>query len=96
MEIAKYPSAHMMTAGLMDQEAFIDEATGMSIFTQYLVEGFTGKADYTKDEVISLTELLIYVQDKVSTKVETKYHKAQTPVMGKIKGAGEMIFLLNK
>ena len=91
--IAKYPSAHMMTAGLLEQEAYIESNKKNSVFTRYLVNGLNGSADYTKDKVISLTELLVYVQDGVSMYVKDRFDKEQTPMMGKIKGSGEMIFI---
>jgi len=93
-QLAKYPGAHMMTAGLMDQEAQIDIQEGVSVFTQKLVNGLQGAADLIPDKVITLSELLVYVQDQVSTQVMERYGKEQIPVMGKVKGAGEMLFLL--
>ncbi|MCA9498570.1 MAG: caspase family protein [Nitrospira sp.] len=92
--LAKYPGAHMMTAGLMEQNANIDTQVGVSIFTQKLVAGLEGQADLTKDKVITLSELLVYVQDKVSQYVFQNFNESQVPVMGKVKGAGEMLFRL--
>jgi hypothetical protein len=89
----------MMTAGMVDQEAF-DYRGVMSVFTHFLVQGLSTKdADYTKDDVVTLTELLVFVQDKVSTyvaglKTTGPEQRRQTPVLGKIGGAGEMIFVL--
>ncbi|MFX0196683.1 MAG: triple tyrosine motif-containing protein [Candidatus Hodarchaeota archaeon] len=95
-ELAEYPSAHMMTAGLVDQVAFAERDQKLSVFTRYLVEGLKGQADYTNDDLITLTELLVFVQDRVSRRVEkiSDGEKKQTPVMGKIMGAGEMLFFL--
>jgi len=92
--LSRYSSAHMMTAGLVDQEAFADADQKMSIFTSFLIKGLS-EADYTKDNAITLSELTLYVQDSVSRYVFEKYQKEQTPVMGKVKGAGEMVFVVD-
>jgi hypothetical protein len=93
-ELAEYPGAHMITAGLMGQAAQADRNKTISIFTFYLTKGLNGAADYNKGGVITLSELLFYVQDNVAKYVETNYKVNQTPVLGKIKGAGEMLFFL--
>jgi hypothetical protein len=93
-DLFAYPGAHMMTAGLMEQEAHIDIQDGVSVFTQYLAKGLSGEADWNKDKIITLSELLAYVQNKVSKQVSDKYGESQVPVMGKVKGAGEMLFRL--
>jgi len=92
--LSRHSSAHMMTAGLADQEAFADAEQQMSIFTSFLIKGLH-EADYTKDGAITLSELTLYVQDSVSRYVFEKYQKEQTPVMGKVKGAGEMVFVVD-
>ena len=94
VEISKYKGAHMMTAGLLNQKAIAENNN--SLFTKYLVKGISGNADYNNDSVITLTELLVFVQNNVSSYAKTKYGVTQTPMMGKIKGAGEMIFIINK
>jgi hypothetical protein len=59
--LLKYPSAHMMTAGLMEQNAQVDTQPGLSVFTQILYEGLEGKAELTNDNIVTLSELLVYV-----------------------------------
>ena len=88
LHIATQNGTHMITAGMADQEAQMDNELRMSTFTHYVTEGLTGQADYTNDEVVSLTELLLFVRYNVATKTAG----AQTPMMGRISGAGEMIF----
>src|SRR5262249_40095445 len=90
--LAEYPGAHMMTAGLMGEDALVDLQDGHSVFTKYLVKGLAGAADWNGDKVITLSELLAYVQDNVSKYVSEKFNETQIPVMGKVKGAGEMLF----
>ena len=94
LELVKYPSAHIMTAGLMFQEALSVKLGNQSVFTKYLVEGLEGKADWSGDDVITLNELICYVQNEVAEYVKNEFDKTQTPVMAKLKGNGEMIFLL--
>lgn len=93
--LLKYPSAHMMTAGLMDQNAQVDTQTGVSVFTQILYNGLQGKAELTKDNIITLSELLVYVQSNVSKYVKEKWNVEQVPSMGIIQGSGEMLFFTN-
>jgi Caspase domain len=82
--------AHILTAGMGDQNARMDNEFKMSVFTHYLVEGLTNKAaDYTKDGIITLTELLIYVQYHVAQRTDSQ----QIPSWGRIDGFGEIIFL---
>jgi hypothetical protein len=90
--LIEYPGAHMMTAGLMEQEAHVDLQDGVSVFTEYLAKGLAGAADWNHDKVITLSELLVYVQDNVAKHVSEKFNESQVPVMGKVKGAGEMLF----
>ncbi len=79
----------MITAGTEDQSAEMDLAEKGSTFTKYLAEGLS-QADFTKDSVITLTELLLYVRFQVGKKT----NGAQTPRLGCIQGPGEMVFFL--
>lgn len=94
--LLKYPSAHMMTAGLMEQNAQVDTQTGVSVFTQILYEGLEGKAELTDDNIITLSELLVYVQRNVSKYVKEKWNVEQVPSMGIIRGPGEMLFFVKR
>lgn len=66
------------------------------MFTEFLVKGLDGAADWNGDKVVTLSELLAYVQvqDGVSKRVYQINGDSQVPVMGKVKGAGEMLFRL--
>jgi uncharacterized caspase-like protein len=92
--LADYPGAFMMTAGLMEQEAHIDLQDGVSVFSEYFAKGLSRAADWNDDGVVTLSELLAYVQNNVSKRVSemTNPKESQVPVMGKVKGAGEMLF----
>lgn len=93
VEISKYDGAHMMTAGLLNQKAIAENDN--SIFTKFLVKGMSELGDYNRDDVVTLSELLVYVQNNVSNYAKTRYGVTQTPMLGKIKGVGEMMFILN-
>jgi hypothetical protein len=91
--IATVKGAHMMTAGMSEQEAQMDNQLRMSVFTYFLTQGLSHaknstNADYTGDGIITLTELLLYVQYEVAKKT----HGTQIPMLGRIEGQGEMIF----
>ncbi len=88
LNVAVEPGAHMITAGLADQEAVMDVQRRMSTFTWYFAKGMEGAADYTKDNIITLTELLLYTRYHVAKKTDG----AQTPMIGRLKGPGEMVF----
>jgi len=92
-KIATKKGAHMMTAGIVEQNAQVDLNLKMSIFTHFLANGLSKtekvkNADYTNDGIITLTELLLYVQYEVAQKTNA----TQIPMLGRIHGDGEMIF----
>lgn len=86
--IAEIPGAHVMTAGLAGQAAFVDNSARISFFTRALVDGLKGEADVYKDQVITLSELEVYVRRQVALATESK----QTPMVGDIVGAGQIVF----
>jgi WD40 repeat protein len=51
-----------------------DSKVGHGFFTQALLEGLAGKADYNKDGVIHLSELDLYVTERVKELSEGKQH----------------------
>jgi hypothetical protein len=86
--VASKEGSHLMTAGLANQEAEQDPGLQMSTFTYFLADGLSGKADYTQDGVITLSELLVYVRYNVAART----NGAQTPMAGRLSGSGEIIF----
>lgn len=87
--LATQKGSHIMTAGMSDQNARMYENLQMSVFTHFLVKGLVSKqADYTKDGIVTLGELLIYVQYNVASYTNS----AQVPMSGRISGNGEIIF----
>jgi peptidoglycan hydrolase-like protein with peptidoglycan-binding domain len=89
-EVASNDGIHMMTAGLASQDAqMVRGGLNKSVFTHFLTEGLlSSDSDYTNDGVISLSELLVYTRYKVAEYT----HGAQTPMIGRLKGTGEMFF----
>lgn len=82
--------AFMLTAGMANQLAQIDPKLGMSTFTHFLAEGLNGSADILGNNgLITLSELFVYVQYKVAEQTAAK----QIPMLGRMKGDGEMLFL---
>jgi hypothetical protein len=93
----KYPSARLMTAGFMDQNAYVDPKTGASIFTQVLCEGLDGKAGPETDNVITLDDLYGYVARKVSAYVSDALQQKQVPQIINIGGVtGGMLFFIKR
>jgi len=92
LNVAVEPGAHMITAGMAEQEAEMDVQRQISTFTRFLTEGLDGAADYTEDGIVTLTELLLYTRYNVAKKT----NGGQTPMIGRIKGPGEIVFDLRK
>jgi len=82
------PGAHMITAGMADQEARLDANSDMSEFTKFLVAGIGGAADYNKDGVVTLLELMTYVRSSVAKNTAGE----QIPMIGRVFGIGEIMF----
>lgn len=82
--------AHVMTAGLADQVAFVDNERRISYFTQALATALSGEADYIPDNVITLRELELFVRHRVALETKAK----QTPMVGDIAGAGQIAFVV--
>lgn len=74
-----------MTAGQSTQATQVSSKFQKSVYTHYLVEGLSGKADADKDGIISILELHTYVHSKVSTETNNE----QIPQMGRLPDGGE-------
>lgn len=81
-------AVHVLTAGTRNELANTDKAGTMSVFTHYLVDGLRGQADMLDDNVVTLSELMVWVRWKVAK--ETK--GAQTPAFARVEGSGEAMF----
>ncbi|WP_374356900.1 caspase family protein [Chitinimonas sp.] len=89
-KLAVPQGAFMLTAGMANQVAQIDPGLGMSTFTHFLADGLSGSADILGNNgLITLSELFVYVQYKVAERTNAQ----QIPMLGRMKGDGEMLFL---
>jgi hypothetical protein len=89
-QLAVPQGVFMLTAGMANQLAQIDPQLGMSTFTHYLADGLNGNADILGNNgLITLSELFVYVQYKVAERTQSK----QIPMLGRIRGDGEMLFM---
>ncbi len=66
----------IMTSGDSNQKVAEEKKLKHGIFTYYLLEGLSGKADKDRDRMISAQEAFIFASDRVK-----EYIKSQTPVM---------------
>ncbi len=89
--MTEYPCVYMITAGQAGEEAL--ETGGHGIFTQYVLRGLDGEADYDNNRVITGTELGQYTQTWVIRKAE-QLNRTQTPQFGRMDGEGEIVFVL--
>lgn len=69
----------VMVASQGEEESREDGRVKHGYFTLALIEGLSGKADYNHNGVIDLTELILYVENRVGELSEHKQH----PAMGK-------------
>ena len=89
IEMTRDPCVYMMTAGKAGEQAL--EVNGHGVFTQYVLRGLDGEADYDKNGVVSGTELGLYSRKWVSHAAKQR-NRTQTPQFGRIDGEGEIIF----
>lgn len=77
----------IMTAGSSKETVVESKKWGGSVYVYYLLRGLKGDADYNKDEVISVRELQVYLDDKVPKEAN------QTPQLYYLgRGEGQFVF----
>jgi uncharacterized caspase-like protein len=82
--------AHLMlTAGGKGELVHL-EASGLGVFTEYILEALDGAADRGGKGFITFSDIASYVTQKVSRFTGTK----QVPQYGSIDGEGEFVFVL--
>jgi len=89
-QIAEKDAVEMLTAGGAGEK--VHEKDGHGIFTQYLLQGLDGEADLNHDGVVTGSELGMFVRQPVADTASASGGK-QTPLYGRLKGEGEMIFV---
>jgi formylglycine-generating enzyme required for sulfatase activity len=93
------PSHHLLTAGTDQEETIAGDRWGGSLFTAAVLDGLRGEADtasrFGKDGVVSLYELMIYVQKRVAIeKVQVGWNRSLTPQLRDLRhNIGEFFFL---
>ncbi|MCA1392046.1 caspase family protein [Bradyrhizobium sp. IC3123] len=90
------PGHHMITAGVEGEESFI--FNGKSLFTGAFLSAARGDADYTKDGIVSLSEVMTHINRTLDAKrAELKQQIKMTPrqYYARIENnPGEFFFLL--
>src|SRR5205807_9399885 len=64
----------VMCAAMGRESALENAAGGHGYFTQALVEGLSGKADFNKDGIVHLNELDLYVTERVKELANGRQH----------------------
>ena len=99
IEQLSQPSHHVMSAGTENEKTIAGDRWGGSLFTTAVLDGLRGAADaasgFDKDDIISLTELKAYVQDRVLFERRAIGYESQiTPQVRDLRhNAGEFFFL---
>ncbi len=95
-------SHHVMSAGTENEKTIASDRWGGSLFTTAVLDGLRGAADaasgFEKDDIISLTELKAYVQERVLFERRTiGYQNQITPQVRDLRhNTGEFFFLSSR
>jgi hypothetical protein len=96
LELLKGPSHYLITAGSAKQESVASlKRWGGSLFTTALLEAASGKGDFgTPDGVVSLKEMLKYVEDRIVAETVRDTRIRMSPQMSVLQAnEGEFFFL---
>ncbi len=69
----------LISASRSNQISRMDEKSGMSLMTLYLLEGLSGKADGDGNKTVSVQEIRTYLEKEVSRVARIKFDMDQTP-----------------
>jgi WD40 repeat protein len=72
-------SVTVLSASSGNQTSFESRTRGGGLFTSYLIEGLTGKADTNADGTITLEEAFRYAKPKVELESNAKHSTKQSP-----------------
>lgn len=76
------------------ERAFEHDDLKQGVFFHYVVEGLRGKADFERDGVVDVDELVTYTKRRVSSFVRAEYGLRQMPeVAGRVRGLMPLINL---
>jgi len=77
------PNALLISASSGTQTSWMDDKTGLSLMTLYLLKGLSGEADENGDSSVSSAELAAYMKVRVNKAALLEHQQPQTPeVMG--------------
>ena len=102
IEQLSQPSHHVMSAGTENEKTIASDRWGGSLFTTAVLDGLRGAADaasgFEKDDIISLTELKAYVQERMLFERRTiGYQNQITPQVRDLRhNTGEFFFLSSR
>ena len=92
--LAENPGRHAIAAGSGEQTTREYKELGHGVFTYFLLEALEGKADIQpKDGILTLGELAIYLQDKVTNYTKMKQHPRMVQLLD---GDGQIFIELSK
>jgi len=80
------PVVQMITAGSEGEEAY--EVDGRGLFTDFIIRGIKGEADFNHDGVVTSSELGNFIRPEVTS----ASNATQTPQFGTLSGYGEIGF----
>jgi uncharacterized caspase-like protein len=85
-KIASIRAVQLITAGGKEEQA--QNRCVHGVFTKNVLKGLDGKADFSRDGIITASELSIYLRLEMSASLDN----AQNPVWGRLEGEGELVF----
>lgn len=80
-KLARSSGVHIVAAAAKDQFASELKQLGHGAFTYALLDGLKGEADYAKDKVINIRELMTYIENRLPDLSEEVAGRPQFPVI---------------
>jgi WD40 repeat protein len=80
-KLARSSGVHIVAAAAKDQFATELKTLGHGAFTYALLDGLKGQADYAKDSVINIRELMTYIENRLPDLSEEVAGRPQFPVI---------------
>ncbi len=96
------PSHHLLTAGTDKEEVIAGDRWQGSLFTAAVIDGLRGGADtesqFKRDGVVSLRELMVYIQKRVAVeKQQVGWKRSLTPQLRDLRSSdGEFFFITSQ
>ena len=91
------PAHHVISAGTGDEQTIASDSWGGSIFADAIIRGARGEADLSEDGIVSLYELMEYIQVYVDgERQRVGWNQSITPQMRYLRSDGGKFFFITR